>query len=119
MFSMVKMLTGGNFRTDAVACVVSTLLKWPMLQSISEEHQIWQQFGGEQWQAVWIIFVLETTAVLAWAHVPMSSGGDRWQLDHATKFAVMLGLFAMLHNPIASEIWKPMALEMMGFTLKK
>jgi len=76
MFSMVKMLTGGNFRTDAVACVVSTLLKWPMLQSISEEHQIWQQFGGEQWQAVWIIFVLETTAVLAWAHVPMSSGGD-------------------------------------------
>ena len=102
MFSMVKMLTAGVFRTDAISCVLATLIKWPMIQAISEDSPIWEQFGGEKWHALLIIFVLETVAVLSWAHVPLSSGGDRWQMSHANKFAILLGVFVLVHNPTAS-----------------
>jgi hypothetical protein len=117
MFSMIKMITSGEWRTDAMACVFATLLKWPMQQLISTESPIWKQFGGEESHALLIIFLLETVAVLSWAHVPISSG-RLWQFHHATKFAVLLGFFVLLHNPISSAFWKPEALKMLGFKLK-
>ena len=54
---------------------------------------------------------------LVLAHVPISSG-RLWQFHHATKFAVLLGFFVLLHNPISSAFWKPEALKMLGFKLK-
>ena len=114
MFAMIKLLSAGTWRTDALACVAATLLKWPMQQSISEESPIWAQMGGNESHAALLIFVFELIAVLAWAHVSLSSGGDRWQLDHANKFAVMLGLFVFIHNPVSSAVWQPLVLEATG-----
>jgi hypothetical protein len=118
MFSMVKLLTSGTWRGDAIACVGATLLKWPMQQVISEESPIWKQFGGDESHALLIVFLLETAAILSWAHVPISSG-RLWQFDHATKFAVLLGIFILLHNPVSSAFWKPIALSYLGFKVKK
>ena len=118
MFSMVKMITSGDWRSDAVACVMATLLKWPVQQSIDADSPIWKQFGGEESHALLIIFLLEAIAILSWSHVWISSG-RLWQFDHSSKFAALIGLFVVLHNPISSAIWKPMALTLLGFRLKK
>ncbi len=117
MFAQVKLLTAGNWRTDSVTCVACTLLKYPLNQMMSDESPIWQQFGGDLGFAHFLLFLLTAGAVLSWAHVSLSSGGERWQLDHGVKFGGLLGVFALVHNPVAAAIWQPPLLALLKSAL--
>ena len=107
MFAMVKQLTSGAWRTDALIVIGCNLLRWPLTQMADKETPVWEQFGGDLDVANLLIFLLQAGSLLSWAHVPMSSGGDRWQGEHGLKFAALLGMFALLHNPASTAIWRP------------
>ena len=108
MFAMVKQLTSGSWRTDALIVIGCNLLRWPLSQMADKETPIWEQFGGDLDIANFLIFLLQAGSLLSWAHVSMSSGGDRWQGEHGLKFAALLGLFALFHNPASTALWKPL-----------
>jgi hypothetical protein len=105
MFAMVKQLT---WRTDALVVIGCNLFRWPLAQMADKETPIWEQFGGDLDIANFLIFLLQAGSLLSWAHVSMSSGGDRWQGEHGLKFAALLGAFALLHNPASAALWKPL-----------
>lgn len=110
MFSMIKQLTSGGWRTDALVVVGCNLVRWPLVQMTSSDTPLWEQIGGDVDIANFLLFLLQAGTFLAWAHVSLSSGGDRWQGEHGLKFAALLGLFAIVHNPASTSLWKPFLL---------
>ena len=113
MFAMIKQLTSGTWKMDALIVVGCNLLRWPLTQMADKETPIWEQLGGNLDIANFLIFLLQAGSLLSWAHVSMSSGGDRWQGEHGLKFAILLALFALMHNPTSTALWKPLVISLL------